>query len=126
MLSIISPFVISQVVSEKDLHGCWQIVEMKSEDGKEISINDLNGPGIFIICFLNENRFVSKVENDGVSTELGSGNYSILKDGKTIRQKQDGIELDSEDDMDMEVLIIDANNIQMKGSGVKMNLRKKI
>lgn len=50
MLSIISPFVISQVVSEKDLHGCWQIVEMKSEDGKEISINDLNGPGIFIIC----------------------------------------------------------------------------
>ncbi len=125
LLFCFSGGVSGQTVTEKDLLGCWEISEMRTEDGKTLSINDLNGPGTFIACFLENGKTVSKVIDGGKTSELGTGTFSILEDGKTIRQKRDiADQTGLEEDIDMEIQSIDAGSIHFKGGGIIMVMKR--
>ena len=117
----------AQPFTEKDLAGCWEIKEVRIEDKEQVlNVNDLNGPGIFITCFMPGGKFVSKVEDDGKTRELGTGSYSILKDGKTLQQSRDLTD-DSEygEDVDGEIVSIESGIMLLKSGNTTMKMQKR-
>lgn len=119
ILLLIGGFTYSQSITEKDLEGCWKLVSIVS-DGSAL-IDDDNSE-IVVTCFEGGGKFLTKEIGEGKESIIGTGNYRILPDGKTIVQDR-GVD-DGGIDADMMVSSFSNDQLTFVSGNVTMKYKR--